>query len=214
MVGGGEHRHVGAGPGEDDLRGGDPGAGDLVQALDVGQRHQQALPRLVVVGVVRAGGGGQVGEAGGDAGGEPVGLHRQVIDGVRQHPQHERVVFPEPAGQCLLERGGTGLDTPVGQAREGLGAAFAGDQCLEHRAARDPEDVGDHRRELDLRVFQELLRALSVPGALVGEDRAGTGQVPQLTDRFRGHERGPEHAVSGELGRPHRVQLDAPMDVN
>ncbi|MGW6413274.1 hypothetical protein ACWF95_40190 [Streptomyces vinaceus] len=81
------------------------GPGDLVQTPGIGQRHQHALPGAVVVAVVGLG-GGQVGQTGGDAGGELVDLHREVVDGVQQDPQHERVVFPEPAGQGLFQRGG------------------------------------------------------------------------------------------------------------
>ena len=133
VVGGGEHGHVGADLGEDDLGGGWPHSGDLVQALDVGQRHQHALTGLVVVPVV--GGRGEFAETGGDAGGELVGLDGEVVDGVQQHPQHERVVFLEPAGECLFQGLGAGLDGAVREAREGSGAAFARDQGLEHRAA-------------------------------------------------------------------------------
>ncbi|MEU7364564.1 hypothetical protein AB0B92_02995 [Streptomyces hygroscopicus] len=98
MIGGGEHRHIGADLGEDDLCGGGSDPGDLVQALGVGQRHQHALTGPSVVCIARD--RGQVGQAVGDPGGELVDLHGEAVDGVQQHPQHERVVLFEPAGQC------------------------------------------------------------------------------------------------------------------
>ncbi|QIY76474.1 hypothetical protein HEP84_54245 [Streptomyces sp. RLB1-33] len=177
----GKDRHVQAGLGEDDLRGAGADAGDLVEALGVGDRHQGALSGAFVVLS-----GGQLGQTQGDPGGELVDLHGEVVDGVQQHPAHECVVLFEPAGQSLSQGAVAGLDGAVGQVRQGFRAALARDQCLQHRASGDAEDVGDHGGQLDLGVLEEFLGALLVAGALVRHHRPGPGQIAQFTDRLRG----------------------------
>jgi hypothetical protein len=87
------------------------------------------------------------------------------------------------------------------------GVPLPGDQRLQHRPARDAEDVGGHRGQLDQGVLQQLLQPLLVPGALLGQVSAQPGVVPQPADRGRRDERGPQHAPLVELAQPHRIEL-------
>ena len=59
-----------------------------------------------------------------------------------------------------------------------------------------------HRGQLDPGVFQELLQPLHLPGPFAGQPGAGPGQVPQLPDRLRRHERAAHQPVRPELGQP------------
>jgi len=68
-------------------------------------------------------------------------------------------------------------------------------------------DAGDHARQLQVRVFEQLLAA-GLPG------RAGLDQVPavagmgaQPPDVFGGHEAARQGAPPGDLRQPDRVQL-------
>jgi hypothetical protein len=55
--------------------------------------------------------------------------------------------------------------------------------------------------------FEQLLQPLPVPGLLGGQIDPQPGVVTQLTDLFRRDERGPQHALLGQLRQPHRIQL-------
>jgi hypothetical protein len=56
-------------------------------------------------------------------------------------------------------------------------------------------------------VFEQLLDALLVPGAVPDEVDPQPGVVAQLADLDRRDEAGSQHAALVELGQPHRVEL-------
>ena len=56
----------------------------------------------------------------------------------------------------------------------------------------------DHRLE-------QLLEPLDLPATFPGDRGPGPGQIAQLADRLRGHERPADQAVRAELGQPGRV---------
>jgi len=66
--------------------------------------------------------------------------------------------------------------------RECLRITLAGDERLHHRSARDAVDVGCHAGELDERVFEQLLDALFLPDAVMGQVDAESGVVAELAD--------------------------------
>jgi hypothetical protein len=62
-----------------------------------------------------------------------------------------------------------------------------------------------HRRQLDARVLEHLLRALRLWGALLDDDLAVAGQVAQLADRPGWHQARADQAVLDELADPGRI---------
>src|SRR6266568_2514087 len=183
VPGGGEYRRVGAELGDDD--GGvalaDPG--DLIQPLR--QRQQDGAPGAAAWGVAAAG------QPAGGAGRRGAGDLRQllpdrlvqpgdlVVDRVDQ-PQVrgdlERVDVAEPAGQRVFQLLAAGLEPRVPQRGQRLRAALPGDQGVQEPAAAGPEQVRDHYRDLQQRVFQDLLHP-----ALTGNSppMEGSSQLPR-----------------------------------
>ena len=68
-------------------------------------------------------------------------------------------------------------------------------------------DIGEHGRDLDQRVLEQLLHPLLDPGPVLDQVEASPGQVPHGAHRLGGHERGRDHRLLGQLGQPHRIQL-------
>ena len=68
------------------------------------------------------------------------------------------------------------------QTGEPTRITFASDQRFEHVAHRHRVHPRHHRRHLDQRVFEQLLHALPVTGALAGQIDPQPGVVPQLPD--------------------------------
>jgi hypothetical protein len=133
------------------------------------------------------------------------------IAGDRVHPgehraQQERVVIGEVAGERLLQHGDLLAHGVPGQLRQHLGVALPGDQRGQHVPPGDPEDVRDHHRKLDLRVFEQLLDPVLLRGPGRHQVGAVTGQVPQLADRRRRHETRPDHLPLGDLAQPDAIQ--------
>ena len=120
-------------------------------------------------------------------------------------PAQERVVGAEIAGQRLHQLRDLRAHPAFGQLGQRDGVVLARDQRGQHRPSRDPEDVGGHRRQLDPGVLQFLLQPLRLPGALGGQRGPVAGQVPQLPDRLRRHERGPQQPALTHLTQPRGV---------
>jgi hypothetical protein len=112
------------------------------------------------------------------------------------------VVVAKPASQRLAELGELAAQPALGQLGQHLGVALPGDQGGQHRPTRHAQDVGGDRVELDAGVLQGLLDALTLRGVGLDEPLAVTGQIPQLTDRGRGHEAAPQQPVFQQLGQP------------
>src|SRR4051794_34022560 len=73
--------------------------------------------------------------------------------------------------------------------------------------AGDPEDVRDHRGQLDLGVLEHLLHPVLLRRAGVDQVQPIPGQVTQPADLYRGHEARAQHLPLGDLAQPHRVEL-------
>ena len=88
------------------------------------------------------------------------------------------VMRAEAAGQGVAQGGQLAAECAAGEMREDLGTGSAGDQGLEHGPAGDPEEAAGDRGELDPGIFEDLVEAGGVAGALLAEDRAGSGLSP------------------------------------
>jgi hypothetical protein len=168
---GGEAAHVDADLGDDDLGGAPthPGNGDQPpQLLTERADHPVHLE-------VEALDGG-----------------RELVDVVQVHPQHQRVMGAEAPLQRPAQLRDLGSHPGACQLGEGVGVADAGDERFEHLPGRHPEDVGDHRVQLDPGVLEQLLDPLGLPGAFLDQLLAVAGQVAQLGDHRWRHEAGPQ----------------------
>src|SRR4029077_914119 len=135
VAGGGEAGHVGADLGEQVLGGGDADAGDLIELGDLGGVRGDGLA---------------------DPGGEGIDLGGERVDPGQHHAQHERVVIGEVPGERLLQDARLGAYVPAGQGGQLVRVGLPGDEGVQHGPAGLAEDVADHHRQLDLRVFQEF----------------------------------------------------------
>jgi len=81
----------------------------------------------------------------------------RAIDVVEQQLGQIGVVASELAGQCWDQGGVFDPHPSAGQLGEHLRTTLPGDQRLDHRPARDPQNVGRHGRELDHSVLEEFL---------------------------------------------------------
>ena len=120
-------------------------------------------------------------------------------------PIQTRVQMVEAALERLLQRRDLGAQPALGQLGEHLGVGRAVDQRVEHRAARDAEDVGRDAVELDPGVLERLVQPVGLPGALLDLRLAIPGQVPQRPDRLGRHEARPQQPGLGQLAQPGRV---------
>ena len=66
-----------------------------------------------------------------------------------------------------------GFQAPGGAIGQPLGIGLPGDERRQDRPAADAQDVGDHVRQLHVRVFERLLQALRVPRDLADQLLAG-----------------------------------------
>jgi hypothetical protein len=135
-----------------------------------------------------------------DPGGQLLDPTGQLVDPFQHHLAEEPVMVVEVPSQGLFELAELGPHARAGQLGEHLGVTLSCDHGLEHVAARHPEDVACHRRQLDLGVLQELLHALLLPGPLPDERAPVTGQVTQPADRGWRHEAWPAPAPLDHLG--------------
>ena len=71
-------------------------------------------------------------------------------------------------------------------AASAAGASFPGDQGVQEPPPAGPEQVGDHHRDLQQRVLEDLLDPVLVPDLVLGQPGPGPGQRPQVPDRLRG----------------------------
>ena len=117
----------------------------------------------------------------------------------------QAVVAVEVAPQRGPQLGELDAQAPLGQLGHGGGVTAAPDEGSQHRPAGHPQDVAGHRRQLDARVFEHLLQALGLAGALLDDDLAVAGEVTQLADRAWWHEARADQAVLDQLADPGRV---------
>jgi len=134
--GGGEDGHVGADLG-DDVLGAD--AADAVDGVD--------LLHLVQIW----------GDQCLDGGGERGDLGAVVVDGRQHHGQHGGVLIGEErAVQGLFQADHLATHAAAGQLGQGLSVALPDGEGVEHVPAGDAVDVGDHRGQLQVSVFEQL----------------------------------------------------------
>jgi hypothetical protein len=88
-------------------------------------------------------------------------------------PQQKAVVPCHPAMQGFLEPLRRRGEPRMGERGELGGIALAGHQRRQHRPPAPPEQVGDHRVELDVGVLKGLLQPLRVAGLLADQLLAG-----------------------------------------
>ena len=124
---------------------------------------------------------------------------------VQVHPQHQRVMGIEAPLQRPAQLRDLGSHPGACQLGKGVEVADAGDERFEHLPGRHPEDVGDHRVQLDPGVLEQLLDPLGLPGAFLDQLLAVAGQVAQLGDHRWRHEAGPQQPALAQLGQPLRV---------
>jgi hypothetical protein len=184
VPGAGEAAHVRAGLGDDDLSDGLPHSRDRRQVLKVAGKRAHLLldPRRQFC----------------DRRGE-------LVDALQTQPAQKRVVVTEVAGQRLHQLWDLRAHPGLGHLGEHLRVAFAVDQRGQHRPPGDPEDVGGHRRQLDPGVFEFLLQPLRLSAAFGQQCAPVAGQVSQLPDRLRRHERGPQKPALTHLAQPGRI---------
>jgi hypothetical protein len=126
---------------------------------------------------------------------------------IQQHPHQFGVMVIEPAPQRFDEGRAFGPHPAAGQVGEPPRITFTGDQGVEHVAHRQGVEGGGDARNLDQRVFEQLLQPLPVAAALPGQIDPQPRVVPQRPDRCRRHETRSQQPFLGELGQPHGVQL-------
>ena len=129
-----------------------------------------------------------------------------MVDDRQHHRQHGGVLSGEErALQRLFQPADLTAHLPAGHGRERVRVALPGGERVQHVPARDTVDVGDHRRELQVPVFEQFLHPLLLGGASLGEVPAVPGVGPQPADRLRRHEAGGDHSPLGDLGEPDGV---------
>lgn len=112
-------------------------------------------------------------------------------------------------GEVPLQRLGQGVvpttHGATSQVGQHLGVVFPGGHGFQHGRGGDPVEVGDDRRELDPGVFQLLPQPHHGAGAFVGQQRPRPGEVPQVAERLRWDEGGPQQPALGRLAQPHGI---------
>jgi hypothetical protein len=126
----------------------------------------------------------------------------QMLQVVKGQPDQQPMMLAEAAPQRLAQLGELLAQLALGQLRQRLGVALAGDQGLQHRPARDAQDVSGDRVQLDAGVLQGLLDPLDLGAMGLDEPLAVAGQIPQLADLRRGHEAAAQQPTLQQLTQP------------
>lgn len=108
----------------------------------------------------------------------------------------------ESAGQCHRELCRLLAEAHPGQTGQGFWIVLPGDEGVEDRPPGHAENVGGDRGQFDAGVLEDSFQPVDLTGPVPGQGGAETGQVPQLPDRLRRHERAADQAVGAELGQP------------
>ena len=96
---------------------------------------------------------------------------------------------------------------PWASSARTLGLRSPGDQRLDHRPAGHPEHVGEHRRDLDQSVLEQLLDPLLDPGAVLDQVEPGPGQIPHADASARQAPATGTPSTARPACQPHRVEL-------
>ena len=93
------------------------------------------------------------------------------------------------------------LELPLGQAGQRLGVGHPA-VSVEHGLARLAQDLGHHRRQLDVRPLQHLLQPIDLPRSLPHQRRPLPRQLAQLPLLPVRDEAPAEQAVPQQVGDP------------
>jgi hypothetical protein len=107
--------------------------------------------------------------------------------------------------QCIVQLLAGCLDPPVGEFGQLERISDAVDHRLDYPPATEAHDIGDHRVEFDVGLFESLLNPLDMAGLLARQLLAGTQQRPQLLDLLFRNEAGPDQPATHEIGDPHGI---------
>ena len=152
------------------------GAGDLAESLDRGGVAGRTGVARAGVACARAGGAvtsevryrhRQGGDCLIEQRGNRLDVAGELVDLVQQEAGQPGVVVGEPTGAGGFQLRPAGPSSSPGQLGEDLRVTLPSDQHLDHRPARDAVHVGEHRRDLDQRVLEQLLHSLLDPGAVL-----------------------------------------------
>jgi hypothetical protein len=108
----------------------------------------------------------------------------------------------EVTGQRVGRQSDLGSYAAPSHRRQHLRITLSGDQRLEHRPTGHPEDVTDHRRQLDLSVLQQQLRAPLVLPVPPGSATVSSGSTSAAA--------GSAWGAAGWAGIPHSTILGQP----
>jgi hypothetical protein len=139
----------------------------------------------------------------------------QLIDGdveLVDAAEHLREQRGELAGeelrafQRVLQLGDLAAGAAPRQLGQHLRAGFPGDEVVHDVPAGHSVQVGDDAGQLDRGGFQQLLRALLLPGPLPGQVPPVAGVLPDHPELRRGHEAGSDRAPLKARCQPPRVR--------
>jgi hypothetical protein len=150
--------------------------------------------------------------------GHRVDVGADPVDALQHGLEQRGVGGGEELGalQGFFQPGDLAAGGAAGQGGQHPGVAFPGDQVVHDVPAGDPVQVGEHAGQLDRGRFQQLLRALLVPGALAGQVPPVPGVQPDQPELLGGHEtRGDRAALEARRQPPgiRRVPLGPPGQV-
>jgi hypothetical protein len=91
---------------------------------------------------------------------------------------------------------------PLGQVGEDLGVVGARDEGDEHGPSRDAQDVRGDRGQLDARILEHLVEALSLAGSLFDHGAPIAGELFDVSDLGGRDETRPDQSVLGQLADP------------
>jgi len=178
-------RHVGADLGEDVLCGAFSDAGDRDQQRDGAHAERD---KLLLVSVREA-----------------VDLLIKEVQVREDRADQQRVQTVKAPLQRVLERGELLAQPAPGEVGEHVGIGGARDERVEHRAARDTEDVRRDAVKLDAGVLQRLVQPVGLTLALGDLRRAIPRQRSQRPDGLGRHEAALQQPGLGELAQPLRI---------
>ena len=115
------------------------------------------------------------------------------------HAGQERVMAGEPAVEGLGQLRDLHAHPLFGKLSHGRWIGATGNQGFQHRPPGHPGQVGGDRGQFDPGVFKQLLQPLDLSGAFTSDGGTGAGQIAQLPDRFRWHERPTDQSMRAEL---------------
>jgi hypothetical protein len=150
---------------------------------------------------------------------QPLGHRGQVIDvsgqpvDARQHlGQQDGVLGGEElrAFHRLLQLADLAAGRGAGQLGQHLGVALSGDEVVHDVPAGNAVQVCQNRGDLDRGRFQQLLRALLLPGAFFGQVPPVAGVQPDDPELRRGHEAGGDGAALEARRQPPRISRVPP----